>query len=55
MRSLADADDSEAARMRQKEEILDWARNDPARLRAHLEHGWKVRDLTVRVMRGGDA
>jgi hypothetical protein len=38
-----------------KEDILDWARNDPARLRAHLEHGWKVRDLTVRVMRGGEA
>lgn len=55
MRSLAEADDSESARMRQKEEILDWARNDPARLRAHLEHGWKVRDLTVRVMRGGEA
>lgn len=38
-----------------KENILDWARNDPASLRAHLEHGWKVRDLTVRVMRGGEA
>ena len=37
-----------------KENILDWARNDPARLRAHLEHGWKVRDLTVKVMRGGE-
>lgn len=41
--------------LKRKEEILDWARNDPARLRAHLEHGWKVRDLAVRVMRGGEA
>lgn len=40
--------------IKHKEDILDWARNDPARLRAHLEHGWKVRDLTVRVMRGGE-
>ena len=40
--------------LKHKDDILDWARNDPARLRAHLEHGWKVRDLTVRVMRGGE-
>lgn len=38
-----------------KEEILDWARNNPALLRANLEHGWGIRDLTKRMMREGVA
>ena len=44
-----------AADSTNKENILDWARNSPALLRANLEHGWKVRDLTVRVIRGGES